>query len=173
MSSLIHTFSGTVEGPAGRKFNVGVHGHERRNGTWAGWLTFWPAAGEGPVLSTGRETTQPNRDDLEYWATGLDATYYEGALQRALDAIEGVDREHFTAQPRERERAHAVLNPFAVYLQAPHLLDDELDALHPDHLRTIIRAYDLTDSSQESLEELDRVALKAIIQATVKDRLGS
>ena len=36
-------------------------------------------------IATGRETTQPNRTDTEYWATGLSEVYLEGALQRAFD----------------------------------------------------------------------------------------
>jgi hypothetical protein len=32
---------------------------------------------------TGQETSQPDRKALEYWATGLEAVYLEGALARA------------------------------------------------------------------------------------------
>lgn len=35
---------------------------------------------------TRRETTQPSRDALRYWATGLEPTYLQGALERALRA---------------------------------------------------------------------------------------
>ena len=34
-----------------------------------------------------RETTQPNRRDTEYWATGLTYVYLEGALHRALNPL--------------------------------------------------------------------------------------
>ena len=39
-----------------------------------------------PVRS-GRETTQPNRQDTVYWATGLTPVYLEGALDRALNPL--------------------------------------------------------------------------------------
>jgi hypothetical protein len=37
-------------------------------------------------MRTPRETEQPNREDLAYWATGLTQVYLEGALTRALTA---------------------------------------------------------------------------------------
>ena len=36
-----------------------------------------------PILRTGRETTQPDRRALEYWASGLEPLYFEGAFERA------------------------------------------------------------------------------------------
>jgi len=50
---------------------------------WEGWVEFDPVDG-GPTIRTPRETTQPNRADAEYWATGLEPVYLEGALDRAL-----------------------------------------------------------------------------------------
>ena len=37
------------------------------------------------AVRSGRETTQPNLTDLEYWAQGLTPVYLEGALRRALE----------------------------------------------------------------------------------------
>jgi hypothetical protein len=50
---------------------------------WEGWIEFYPT-GEGTVRVTDRETTQPNRAALEYWATGLEPVYYEGAFARSV-----------------------------------------------------------------------------------------
>jgi hypothetical protein len=49
---------------------------------WEGWLEFQPLDG-GLPRRTGRETTQPNRDALIYWASGLEPIYFEGAFERA------------------------------------------------------------------------------------------
>ncbi|HUQ98252.1 MAG TPA: hypothetical protein VM166_02290, partial [Gemmatimonadaceae bacterium] len=38
----------------------------------------------GEPISSGRESTQPNRTDLEYWAQGLTKVYLQGALARAV-----------------------------------------------------------------------------------------
>jgi hypothetical protein len=61
---------------------VHVCGAERADGTWKGWIEFHPS-GAGPVLITERETSQPNRAALEYWADGLEPVYLEGAFARA------------------------------------------------------------------------------------------
>ena len=39
---------------------------------------------DGRRFATPVETTQPNADDIRYWASGLLDTYLEGALDRAL-----------------------------------------------------------------------------------------
>ena len=57
------------------------------DGLWHGWLEFEPVDGcNVPALQSPRETTQPNRTDAVYWATGLTAVYLEGALERAIRA---------------------------------------------------------------------------------------
>src|SRR5688572_29401276 len=61
-----------------------VCGRVAEDGLWDGWVEFEPKAG-GETLRTPRETRQPNRTDLDYWASGLTVTYLEGALQRAID----------------------------------------------------------------------------------------
>ncbi len=64
-------------------YTVWICGEERADGTWAGWLEFHPSDSAQPVLQTGQETSQPNRAALEYWASGLEPVYMEGALARA------------------------------------------------------------------------------------------
>jgi hypothetical protein len=51
-------------------------------GQWHGWIEFLPQDG-GAALQTGLETSQSERDDLEYWASGLTSAYLEMALERA------------------------------------------------------------------------------------------
>jgi hypothetical protein len=67
-----------------RGHRVLVLGVERPDGTWAGWLEFVPDGGRHR-LRTAQETSQPNRDALLYWATGLEDVYLEGALGRATE----------------------------------------------------------------------------------------
>ena len=57
-------------------------GAEPEDSQWEGWIRFQPSGG-GKALTTDRETTQPNRQDLAYWAKGLTYFYLEGALARA------------------------------------------------------------------------------------------
>ena len=64
------------------EYCVYILGAERSDGTWAGWIEFVPTDGSGR-LSTRQETSQPNRDALAYWASGLEDVYLDGALARA------------------------------------------------------------------------------------------
>jgi len=84
MSGLIHQFTGQIRTSDGGLYAAEVHGAERPDGTWEGWIEFRPLDGRGPTLRTDRETTQPDRGALVYWATGLEPLYLEGALARAL-----------------------------------------------------------------------------------------
>jgi hypothetical protein len=60
-----------------------VYGRERADGTWEGWVEFRAVDG-GLARATDRETTQSNREALEYWAGGLEPVYFEGAFARAV-----------------------------------------------------------------------------------------
>ncbi len=55
------------------------------DGLWEAILEFEREDGTA-VVRTSRETTQPNRTDLLYWAAGLGAVYLEGAFRRANEA---------------------------------------------------------------------------------------
>jgi hypothetical protein len=78
---LIYTFAEPLAGPDGTGYEVQVYGRARSDGTWEGWLQFVsPLRGS---LRTERETTQSSAEQVLYWATGLQATYLEGALARA------------------------------------------------------------------------------------------
>jgi hypothetical protein len=82
MGERIHTHSARVK-REGTEYEASVHGAQRADGTWTGWLEFRPAAENGTVLRTGQETSQPSFRALEYWAGGLERVYLEGALARA------------------------------------------------------------------------------------------
>ena len=83
MAELLQEYTTTVVGQDGTEYAVRSYGEKRSDGTWTGWLEFHPINSIGPVLSTGQETSQPNKVAIEYWATGLEAIYFEGALERA------------------------------------------------------------------------------------------
>jgi hypothetical protein len=76
MADMVHEF----ENPTG-KFLVRAYA-EKRGNVWIGWLEFRPIGG-GKAIRTGEETSQPNKKAVQYWATGLEPVYLEGALERA------------------------------------------------------------------------------------------
>jgi hypothetical protein len=86
MEELIHEFTSQVSDPDGHVYSGRAMGRPRSDGTWIGWLEFTPRGSGGSVRKTGMETTQPNRETLVYWATGLEPVYLEGALARAIAA---------------------------------------------------------------------------------------
>ena len=83
MSELLQEYTAVVTGPDGSIYTVRSYGEERADGTWIGWLEFEPEDPEDLTLMTDQETSQPNRTAVEYWATGLEAVYFEGAFERA------------------------------------------------------------------------------------------
>ena len=85
MVDLIHRFARPIRDPEGRAYVAEAHGRPSSTGLWEGWLEF-VGVGRGIVLRTGAETRQPTRRGLVYWASGLQATYLEGALLRAMRA---------------------------------------------------------------------------------------
>jgi hypothetical protein len=176
MPQTIHTFAAEVSHRGGTRYRVSAEGEPRADGRWEGWLAFQPLP-SGTPLRTGRETTQPDRVELEYWASGLEPVYLEGALDRALRHAdpEGSGGAHPRAEP-ERAAAppaippRAVLDPFVVSRQGEDVLRAELGALDESHQRSIIEAYGLGGEPDQDLRLLDREALTAMIIAGVRRR---
>ena len=83
MSELIQRYVTEVVDDGGTTYSIFAYGEGLPGGTWEGWLEFHPADAARPILRTGRETTQPDRRALEYWASGLEPLYFDGAFDRA------------------------------------------------------------------------------------------
>jgi hypothetical protein len=67
----------------GRTYRPRVYGEPQRDGSWGGWIVFFPLDGS-PAVATDRETTQRTLESLGVWAAGLTSVYLEGSLVRAL-----------------------------------------------------------------------------------------
>jgi hypothetical protein len=83
MSQLIHRHSARVRSQDGTEYCAFTYGEARADGTWSAWIEFVATDSRAAVLSTGQETSQPDRRAVEYWAGGLEPVYLEGALARA------------------------------------------------------------------------------------------
>lgn len=179
MSEVLIQFSEPVRDEDGIAYTAQACGRAGENDLWEGWLEFIPLGGEGEPLRTARETTQPNRTDLAYWASGLTMIFLEGALARAKTPTRMVRRMTVDATPRFSEPAPAtarpVLNPFAVFAQGEHVLRQELTAVDTNHLRTILRAYaqarpaDDTASDAELRERIVDMAKSAVLGSRESD----
>ncbi|TMG51437.1 MAG: hypothetical protein E6H91_03260 [Chloroflexi bacterium] len=84
MNALIHVFKSDVADADGHTYVARAVGRARKNGTWVGWIEFTPRGTGGMIRRSPIETLQPNRAALEYWASGLEPVYLEGALERAI-----------------------------------------------------------------------------------------
>jgi hypothetical protein len=181
MARVVGTFVNRVVGSGNRTYSARACGRQQPSGLWEGWLEFVPD--RGPAVRSGRDTTQPNLTDLEYWATGLTSVYLDGALKRALagpirvvspaametPAFDGPAPAWLPASA-EPPAFHAVLDPFSVYAKGDDLLRQELSAMSPWHLRNIIRAYALASHPSIALETLTAAELIGVIMSGVRAR---
>ena len=179
MAEVIHDY-GLVRTVAGVVYHVRACGSEMDASRWQGWLEFEPVNG-GLTLRSARETTQPNRVDLAYWASGLTAVYIEGSLERVLNplvrqvapsvpppAYQGPAPSAIQGPPA----ANGVLNPFSVYRKGETLLRDQLHALSSWHLVNIILAYELSEIPVDELNLMSAPQLIELIVASVRLNVG-
>lgn len=176
MAEVLVEYATSLQARDGSVYRPRACGRVADDGLWEGWLEFVPATGEYDTVRTGRETGQPNRADLVYWAEGLSQVYLEGALGRALSepvpiraappvtpAFEG-PRPH--EPPGVPPAARPVLNPFEVYAQGPDLLRRQLDAVSVSHLRAMALAYHLAPAV--SIDVAPRSELTEVIMQAVQ-----
>lgn len=159
MAEVLVLYDARVHDPSGT-YSVRSVGRHAADGMWEGWLEFVPADG-GPVLVSGVETRQPEREHLVYWATGLTPVYLEGALQRARDPITVSVRvlpTPFSNAPAPREvevarpaavRPEPVLDPFEIGGRSLDVLRQELTALNRPRLLNIIDAFNLNPAGED------------------------
>jgi hypothetical protein len=181
VAEVLVQFTDPVVGSDGQVYTARACGGEMAGGLWQGWIEFEPAGG-GTALRSGRETTQPNRQDAVYWATGLTPVYLEGALDRALKPLVRTAREAATARPAydgpaedliQLPAAESILNPFSVYRKGEALLRSQLSALSAWHLVNIIRAHELSELDPADLEAMPAPALVELIVAAVRSLMLS
>ena len=158
MAELLVTYTVPTKSPSGDLYYARALGQKADDGLWEGWLEF-QLAGDDSVLITRRETEQPNRDDLMYWAQGLTDVYLEGALQRILrpaPAIPAPDVPVYTnSQParpgnlRNTVAMRVVLDPYQVFAEGEDVLRGQLRALSRGHVQHIVEAYGFAQDDPE------------------------
>ena len=179
MAEVFVVFSEAVSGPDGQTYTARACGGEMADGRWQGWLEFDATDGSGTYRSP-RETTQPNRTDLAYWATGLTPVYLEGALVRTVRpgpvraGPSPLAKPTFDGplprgeSPDAQPRTDAVLNPFSVYRKGEAVLRSQLEALAAWHLVNIVEGYELSTQPVETLSAMTADELIALIVTAVR-----
>jgi hypothetical protein len=176
MAEVLVTFNDPIIAE-GVTYMARACGREMDDGRWEGWIEF--EGDDGSVVRSGRETTQPNRTDTAYWATGLTPVYLEGALDRALHptviaaaappatpAFDGPAPAFEEGPPR----SESVLNPFSVYRKGEEHLRRQLGALAGWHLVNIIESYELSEQSSAALGRMPTQELVELIITSVRER---
>jgi len=173
--------SSLATGPDGTRYEARACGAPMPDGGWQGWIEFVPIDGGDPVR-TPRETTQPNRTDTEYWASGLTPVYLDGALARALKEPRRVGIDSRPPQPTIFEGPapptssagvrDSIIDPFSVYANGEFHLRKQLGAMAAWHLVNIARDYELTDATLDTLNKMSSSALIELIVSGVRSRAG-
>lgn len=178
MAEVLAQFAEPLSTTDGSRYAAQACGAPNADGLWEGWIEFVPLNG-GPAIRSPRETTQPNRTDAEYWATGLTGIYLEGALDRALNRpvkrivppaqpVFAEPAPAFSAAVVARPGNDAVLDPFSVYEKSEMLLRQELNALSAWHLVNIVLAYRLSDEPVTVLNTMPAAVLVELIVSRVR-----
>jgi hypothetical protein len=98
MAELVHERVLRLVDPSGRVFDRVYVFAEPGRVTWSAWIEF-VSSDESTVLRTDHETSQSNLEAVAYWATGLEETYFEGAMDRAWRRTEGRGTPQIAASP--------------------------------------------------------------------------
>ena len=173
MAEVLVQFDAVVTANDGRRFIPRACGRPAGN-VWDGWIEF-VSIDSGPPVRTPRETEQPNRGDLLYWAQGLTQVYLDGALARALLEPVVIDRER-TVEPYFEGPAPAplrratvpagfarpVLDPFSVALQGEDILLRELGALDTPRIRDIVLAHGFSAAEQARTATREQLTVAVI-----------
>ena len=180
MAEVLVEYSDVVITAGTRRYTARAVGGPVASGQWQGWLEFIDLD-SGEAIRSPRETTQPNKTDTVYWATGLTPVYLDGALNRAL-------HPNVRPQPRaaatpvfdgpapdlvpEEPAPDSILNPFSVYRKGEALLRRQLGAFSVWHLVNIVRDHELSDLPAATLNAMRAADLIELIVGAVRMRAG-
>jgi hypothetical protein len=188
VSEVLVRFTEPTRSATGELYWSRAMGKQAEDGLWDGWLEF-SREGDIEAIATDRETKQPNRADLLYWAEGLTDVYLEGALARAIGlklprpsapSLPPMPPSKGQWKQRARSmsttpattgrltalamRTHVVLDPFATYAEGEELLHKQLHALSHDHLQNIVEAYQMSDDPEWARRATEDELVEKIVE---------
>jgi len=176
MAEILVSFEHPVRDQLG-EYHAHAVGRLADDGMWEGWIEFTPLDGGNEVLVTGVESRQPERNHLEYWATGLSPVFLEGSLERARRPVTMRVRSievPLSDGPKPRDPVvsrvtpqgpEPVLDPFEIGARSLDLLHQELGALNRPRLVNIIAAFLLNPGKEDLSWMTDRQLTQFIVTA--------
>ena len=160
MAEVLVSFEQPIRDDHG-EYHARAVGRPADDGMWEGWIEFTAVDGTSEVHVTGVESRQPEREHLQYWATGLTPIFLEGALHRARRPVtvrvRPVEVPNSTA-PKPRDQVvtrvmppgpEPVLDPFDIGGRSLDILGQELGALNRPRLVNIIAAFGLNPTDED------------------------
>jgi hypothetical protein len=176
MAEVLVSFDKLIRDDLG-EYHARAVGRPADDGMWEGWIEFTAVDGSAEVLVTGVESRQPEREYLQYWATGLTPVFLEGALHRARRPVtvrmRPVEVPNSTA-PKPRDPIvprvmppgpEPVLDPFDIGGRSLDILRQELGALNRPRLVIIIAAFGLNRGGEDLAGMSDRQLIQFIVTA--------
>jgi hypothetical protein len=102
----------------GHSYRPRAYRNLRPDGTWEGWLVFFPATTGEAISPPGPETTERSMEAIALWAVGLTQRDLEDGLIRAMAVAEAppavdLDRAEYAALDAERLAEEAELESAA------------------------------------------------------------
>lgn len=119
----------------GRWYQPRAYGDPQPDGTWNGWVIFFPVGRGIAIAPPSPETTQRTEAALAVWATELTTLHLEGALARALGLLDQPqiiarlsDAEYEALEDAERFETAAELERTAAELDDAAAITARIDA---------------------------------------------
>jgi len=175
MSEILRSLDEPILDNSG-EYRARVVGRLADDGMWEGWLEFVAHGGSRNVLISPIESRQPEREHLEYWASGLSVVYAEGALLRArrprrlrspeveTPASEAPGPRIVPTSPRFAGTT-SILDPFEIGSHSLDILAQELRALGRARLVNTIVTYELNPEGNDLRELTDAQLIALIVNA--------
>ena len=176
MAEVLVEFVEPVSSEDGTYYTARACGSDMPGGQMAG-MDRVRAARRGDPIRSPRETTQPNRQDTDYWATGLDAGVSRGRASPSLKRPARPLARDIAAPLFERPAdnfimgppvTESILDPFSVYRKGEALLRRQLSAMAGWHLVNIITHYGLSREDTALLSAREPVQLVELIIDAVR-----
>jgi len=143
MFQRIRTYN-VIADTAGVTYEPRAYGEAELDGSWGGWLVFFPIPA-GVVISTDRETIEDSYVDLVSWSASISRAELQLALDRAL---------RIQTEPALRARLA------------------ELSAREPEEELELAAAAARTDADEAELEAEEHEAAAAAARAEARERMA-
>jgi hypothetical protein len=155
----------------GRWYGPRAYGDPQPDGTWKGWLIFFPLIGGDAIAPPQSETTPATWAALTTWANGVGRVYLHGTLERAVTLAQQAPSviSQLAAAEYEALQGAERLDTAADVERAVADLDDAAADLAREEAGRIRRERLATESALAATEEAAAKVDAAMHEEAVRD----